>query len=385
MENKRTIKNIIIIVVILLSLTAMIITGYYTVKNNTTTNNNIQENANNNQGEPPEKPSGEMGEPPEKPSGEMGEPPEKPDGENAEPPEKPEENAEEKSSSSEESKAPSMGSDALDEEKNTTEEQETKQEDTKQEETKQEETKVEQKSNIIIPTSFYIIFGLEALIFSICLVYLIESKMNSKDFQDTFLDGDKITIFILSTIILTSLLVFGGTKIINNVFPSTKDDIVIEDKTNPKSNEQGTKPGENTSQDVEAASASTIIDDKKVTGSYESKNANENVILVKNGGNATLNDITLTKSGDTTNNENSDFYGINAALLVQKDSTATIKGATINTSAKGANAVFASGENAKIYISDSKIETTGNNSARGLDATYGGYIEADNVTISTLG
>lgn len=35
------------------------------------------------------------------------------------------------------------------------------------------------------------------------------------------------------------------------------------------------------------------------------------------------------------------------------------------------------------YISDSKITTTGSGSARGLDATYGGYIEADNVTLMT--
>ena len=43
------------------------------------------------------------------------------------------------------------------------------------------------------------------------------------------------------------------------------------------------------------------------------------------------------------------------------------------------------GENAKVYILDSIIETTGESSSRGLDATYGGYIEADNVKITTKG
>ena len=56
----------------------------------------------------------------------------------------------------------------------------------------------------------------------------------------------------------------------------------------------------------------------------------------------------------------------------------------ITTSAKGANAVFSTGTDSKIYISDSEISTT-KDSSRGLDATYGGYIEADNVKISTQG
>lgn len=50
-----------------------------------------------------------------------------------------------------------------------------------------------------------------------------------------------------------------------------------------------------------------------------------------------------------------------------------------------ANAVFSTGENAKVYVYDTTIKTTGESSSRGLDSTYGGYIEADNVTISTEG
>ena len=46
---------------------------------------------------------------------------------------------------------------------------------------------------------------------------------------------------------------------------------------------------------------------------------------------------------------------------------------------------FSTGTDSKIYISDSTITTTGSSSSRGLDATYGGYIEADNVKITTRG
>ena len=47
--------------------------------------------------------------------------------------------------------------------------------------------------------------------------------------------------------------------------------------------------------------------------------------------------------------------------------------------------MFSTGTDSKIYISDSNITTTGTGSSRGLDATYGGYIEAENVKITTQG
>jgi len=95
---------------------------------------------------------------------------------------------------------------------------------------------------------------------------------------------------------------------------------------------------------------------------------------------------TISKlGGDSSNTENSEFYGVNAGILVTENSTATIKNAQITTNAKGSNAVFSTGTNSKIYVSDTTINTTVSGSARGLDATYGGYIEADNVTIKTLG
>lgn len=39
----------------------------------------------------------------------------------------------------------------------------------------------------------------------------------------------------------------------------------------------------------------------------------------------------------------------------------------------------------KYNVYDTTIKTTGESSSRGLDSTYGGYIEADNVTVSTEG
>lgn len=120
--------------------------------------------------------------------------------------------------------------------------------------------------------------------------------------------------------------------------------------------------------------------------SYTTSEADKSVILVENSGNLTIDGATVSKTGgDSSNTENSEFYGVNSGILVTENSTATIKNATISTNAKGSNAVFSTGSNSKISISDSTITTTGSGSARGLDATYGGYIEADNVKIATQG
>ncbi len=139
------------------------------------------------------------------------------------------------------------------------------------------------------------------------------------------------------------------------------------------------------SSSVEASGAKTVESAEELTETYSSETADENAILVENGGNATITGATVTKTGDSSNTESGDFYGTNAAILVKEGSTATITGATITTDGEGANAVFATGIDAKIYISDSTITTTGERSSRGLDATYGGTIEADNVKITTQG
>lgn len=109
-------------------------------------------------------------------------------------------------------------------------------------------------------------------------------------------------------------------------------------------------------------------------------------MLVTNGGTLSSKGANINKkSGNGSSTDNCDFYGINAALLVNSKSTATIKDATIKTSADCSNAVFCMGESSSIDIRDSTITTTGKSSSRGLDATYGGKITADNVKVTTSG
>lgn len=165
----------------------------------------------------------------------------------------------------------------------------------------------------------------------------------------------------------------------------------INNKTSVEMNAEGKQQGGNMSMNdnsdsIERKGAKEFTDEQDVTDQdYESSTSDESAVLIKDNGNVTVSESNINKkSGDSTNVENSEFYGVNAGVLTTVGSTATIKNTNITTSAKGSNAVFSTGENSKIYISDSKI-TTSSDSSRGLDATYGGYIEADNVTISTKG
>ena len=146
---------------------------------------------------------------------------------------------------------------------------------------------------------------------------------------------------------------------------------------------------EQMSSDVESADAkgaTVVTDEQTLAGTYEAATSDESPIKISDGGNATIENSTINKSGgDASSTENSEFYGINSGVLTTKNSTTTIKNSKIATNAKGANAVFSTGENSKVYVYDTEITTTGSGSSRGLDATYGGYIEADNVKITTQG
>lgn len=216
-------------------------------------------------------------------------------------------------------------------------------------------------------TSLYILFGIESIALVAIIAYLIMSGLNKKGLNATLKGNKRLLAFVLA------VLIAGGGL--------TAGDLLLSNKMRGGNY---AAPNRQT-QSADASGATEVNGEQTLSAAYTSTKSDENAILVQDGGNATVSGATVTKSGDSTNTENSEFYGINAAVLTTKGSTATIKNSKITTSAKGANAVFSTGEDSKVYISDSTVISTGESSARGLDATYGGYIEADNVTVSTQG
>jgi len=117
---------------------------------------------------------------------------------------------------------------------------------------------------------------------------------------------------------------------------------------------------------------------------YTSTNSDENAVQVT-GGTLTMTNCTIKKTaGDTGDSDGSSFYGINSAVYCAgSNSTLTMTGGTINTSAKGANSIIAY-NSGTINVSNVTINNTANLS-RGIHATGGGKIVASNLAITTAG
>lgn len=134
-------------------------------------------------------------------------------------------------------------------------------------------------------------------------------------------------------------------------------------------------------------SGALTADGETVEASDESIAATEvdqNAALAQNGGTLNLSGMAFTKSGDDTNGDNCNFYGLNSILLsVGEGSLATIANSSLVATSEGSNGIFAT-DNAIVYAWDTSIQTSAGNS-RGLDATYGGTIIADSMDISTEG
>ena len=358
---KRSLKNFIMILIIIV----LSISCYFTINNvkNQSSTKEMQM-LDEKQGTPPEKPSenlngenttevqqsnmGSNSQPPEKPSGDLnggnmtGEQQPNFGGNGQTPPEMPNENT--KGEKPED--APSMSK------------------------------QLENKSSI--QPIYYVLFVVESLAISALVIYLIMSQFNKFTLKET-LDGiGKVVIFIILIAIITAILTLVQISIANKIIGTTTQ------------NNFEMAPGENLNSSSTSVTKTGEIEiqgeTKSLTDSYSTSESDKSVILVENEGNVTIDGANISKTGgDSSNTENSEFYGVNAGILVTENSTATIRNANISTNAKGSNAVFSTGSNSKIYISDSTINTTGSGSARGLDATYGGYVEADNVSITTKG
>ena len=136
---------------------------------------------------------------------------------------------------------------------------------------------------------------------------------------------------------------------------------------------------------TQGASANTITEDGTYENqTYESTGDDENALRV-DGAEVTLNNITVNKSaGATSNTENGDFYGVNAALLATDGANVTIQNATVTSSAQNGNGVFSYGSGTVVNIADSTITTTADNSG-GIQTTGGGTTNASNLTVETSG
>ena len=197
----------------------------------------------------------------------------------------------------------------------------------------------------------------------------------------------KKTNLIYTIIIVVLVLTLGilWTLIINNT------------NNNNGSNNNGFNgaPGMNNNSSVSYSAVKEITSDEEITsGEYKSETKDENAISVSGDVNATLSNITVSKTGDSDGGDNTSFYGTNSAIIAKDGANVTIKNAKITTDATGANGVFSyggsattnnsSGDGTTVNISDSTITTSKDNSG-GIMTTGGGIMNATNLTINTAG
>ena len=136
---------------------------------------------------------------------------------------------------------------------------------------------------------------------------------------------------------------------------------------------------------TQGTSANTIDSDASYSDcTYSSSGDDENALRI-DGASAQLDSITVEKSaGASSNTEDGDFYGMNAALLATNGAQVSIKNASVTSSAQNGNGVFSYGEGTTVNISDSSITTTADNSG-GIQTTGGGTTNASNLTVETSG
>jgi len=107
-------------------------------------------------------------------------------------------------------------------------------------------------------------------------------------------------------------------------------------------------------------------------------------VWVTDSGVLTLINPTIKTSGNTSSQDNSSFYGQNAALLATSAGVANLTSGSITTTGSGANGAFATGAGSSLNLTGVTINATGDG-AHAVMATQGASVSLAGVTLSTAG
>lgn len=244
------------------------------------------------------------------------------------------------------------------------------------------------ENNIEIETSYYIIFGIEAFVVSILVIYLIMSGFNSKTLVETLNGAKNIIIYIILVAIVTTGLTFAQSYITKNISSSNTQNQIQNNMQMPGGQ------GETASNITYTANKEISEDSTIENGEYSSTTSNENAIIATGDVDVNLSNITVDKTGDSDGGDSSNFYGNNSAILAKDGANLTIKNATITTEADGANGVFSYGGSATTNNSSSDgttnasnltINTSGTSSAAIRSDRGGGTVKVNGGTYTTTG
>lgn len=355
---KRKFKNLIMIILIIILGCSMYFTMSYAKKNLVTSNtestigeqpgnppempqngngenssnaeNNNSQNSNSDKKEPPQKPdeSNQSGN-----SSNMSTPPEKPDGDN---------NSQEDNQSG---KMQPPSNNGMPNDGNMPDEN-------------GQENKVTAK----LTTKFYVIFSVEAFVLSIIIVYLIMSKFNKYTLKETFGKVAKTIVFIIIVAGITVGITVGDVAITNKYFLTSENQ--SQQMQMPSG---GFNPSNADSSDsVNQSGATEVNDTQTLTENYTSTNSDESAIVVKDGGNLTLQNATVSKeSGDSSNTENSKLQtnGTGSPVIY---STGDITLSNSEGTANGSQTVVIEGKNSAT-VENSTITASGKGNRNDVD------------------
>ena len=351
----RKLKNIIMICILVLTIGGIVFTLWYAKDHVKTSQPNIQMN-----GSPPSMPndnnSNSSG---NTPPSDGNTPPEKPDGDNSN------------------MTSPDMSNSSGDTQSDSNDISSNSQNGSNQGGPGGTPPNMHRKSNSKLSIEYYIILGGLGLLASINIVYLAMTRFNKKTLKELFKNKDKIIIYTLTTIILTTILTFSASALGNSF---------INNNTNKEN-------APNINNNISYSASTEISENKTITsGNYSSEKSDENAILVTKDAN--ISNVTVTKTGDSDGGDSTSFYGNNSAILAKDGAILTLKNIKVKTDATGANGVFSYGGSATtnnsksdgttVNISDSTIITSKDNSG-GLMTTGGGIMNATNLKITTSG
>ncbi len=117
---------------------------------------------------------------------------------------------------------------------------------------------------------------------------------------------------------------------------------------------------------------------------FKSDAQDTSAIWVKKGGDLRLRNATVRTTGNTSSNDGSSFFGLNAAVLASKGGRISIDKGSVITTGSGANGLFATDKGSLIEVSDLEIRATGGG-GHGAMTSNGGAITLKNCHIFTTG
>ena len=126
---------------------------------------------------------------------------------------------------------------------------------------------------------------------------------------------------------------------------------------------------------------SNVTNENIIDSEYIATESDQSVAYITDS-NIIINYSILNKTGASSNLNNSEFYGVNSAILIN-GGRLNVEFSNIITSSEGSNGVTCT-NNGLTTLFRSNISSTSNFS-RGLLSTFGGSINGTNIKITTIG